>query len=121
MILGIGMDIIEINRIKEASNTRFMERIFTEGERHYLKMRNNNIYTIAGSFSAKEAVAKALGTGIGRVSWRDIEIVHDNDGKPYVKLHNMAKSHMDAIGGERVYISISHSREYAVAQAIIEG
>jgi len=121
MIVGTGIDIIEVERIERAcSKARFLERVFTQRERDYFKSRRNNPYTIAGSFAAKEAIAKALGTGLGSVAWRDIEVLRGPDGRPYVQLHGRAMDRLKSLGGERIWISISHIRELAVAQAVIE-
>lgn len=121
MIIGIGIDIIEIKRICRAcDNPRFMQKIFTASELEYFKSRKNNPQTTAGSFAAKEAVSKALGTGFGEFGWKEIEILRKNEGSPYVNLYSRAAEHLEKIGGKRIHISISHSREYAVAQALIE-
>ena len=121
MIVGTGIDIIEVERIKNACRkTRFLERTFTEKEREYFKSRRNNPYTIAGSFAAKEAIAKALGTGLGSVGWKDIEVLRGPDGRPYVQLHGRAMDRLSSLGGKKIWISISHIKELAVAQAVIE-
>lgn len=121
VIVGTGIDIIEVERIKNAcGKTRFLERVFTEREREYFKSRRNNLYTIAGSFAAKEAVMKAMGTGLGGVGWKDIEVLHGTDGRPYVQLHGRAAHRLSSLGGKRIWISISHIKELAVAQAVIE-
>ncbi|RKD25330.1 holo-[acyl-carrier-protein] synthase [Caminicella sporogenes DSM 14501] len=119
MINGIGIDIIEINRIYNAvKKERFLEKIFTDREIEYFKKINYNINTIAGSFAAKEAVAKALGTGIRGFRWIDIEIIRNKLGKPEVILYGKAKEIAHANGIQKILVSISHSREYAVSQAI---
>jgi len=121
MIVGIGIDIIEVERIKSACRkTRFLERIFTERERDYFESRRNNPCTIAGNFAAKEAIAKALGTGFGGMGWKDIEVLREPDGRPYVLLHGKARERLSSLGGRRVWISISHIKNLAVAQAVIE-
>ncbi len=123
MIKGIGIDIIEIKRIVEAvnRNNKFLERIFTEREIHYFKEVNHNRSTIAGNFAAKEAAVKSIGTGIRGFKWKDIEVQRDSLGKPRIQLYNQAKE----IAGERgigeILITISHSRDYAVAQSIAMG
>ncbi len=120
MIKGIGIDIVEIDRIKQAvaKNNRFIDRIFTAGEKEAFEKRNYSSQTIAGYFAAKEAVSKALGTGISNMRWKDIEILKDSLGKPYVKLHNNAKNLAYSMNIDEVFVSISHSRENAVAQAV---
>jgi holo-[acyl-carrier protein] synthase len=108
--MGIGIDIIEIERIKNSlRNPRFPERILTDKERNYCKREEQ----IAGRFCAKEAIMKALGK---RVPWKDIEILNEENGHPIVNLYGKAKE----IAGERqIIISISHSRTHAVAIALL--
>lgn len=120
MIIGIGIDIIEIDRIKKAiqKNNRFLERFFTVDELNLLASKNYRPSSIAGFFAAKEAVVKALGTGFRNMKWQDIEIDQDNLGKPFVKLHNNSKKIAYSKGIEEILLTISHSRENAVAQAI---
>jgi len=120
MIKGIGIDIIEIDRIRQAiaKNSNFIDRVFTENEKEIFEEKKYLPQTIAGFFAAKEAVAKALGTGIRNMKWRDIEILKDPLGKPYIKLHNNAKDLAYSMNIDKVLISISHSKENAVAQAM---
>lgn len=121
MIVGIGIDIIEVERIKKACcSLCFLQRVFTEEERKYFEKCGNNPQTIAGNFAAKEAVMKALGTGFN-VGWKNIEILHCPNGKPYVNLYDRAAYRLSCIRGKKVWVSISHIRGLAVAQAIIEG
>ena len=120
MVLGIGIDIIEIHRVGKAmEKSEFIDKIYTPEEQEYLKVRNNNPSTAAGYFAAKEAGAKALGTGFGRVKWTEIEVVRNENGKPGIKLHRNAKIAMENMGGSSILLSISHSRDNAVAQVII--
>ncbi len=120
MVLGVGIDIIEIDRVAKAmNNPEFIKRIFTIDEQEYLRNRKNNTSTAAGYFAVKEAAAKALGTGFGKVKWTDIEVVRHENGKPGIKLHGNAQSAMDSMGGSSILVSISHSKSYAIAQAII--
>lgn len=122
MIVGLGIDIIEVERVKKASlSKRFMDRVYTPDEHAFFAKRGYNPQTIAGSFAAKEAVSKALGTGFGLICWKDVEILHSESGQPYVRLHRKAEQVMDQLGGKRILVTISHTREYAAAQAIIEG
>lgn len=92
MIIGIGVDIIEIERVRQAiqNNKNFLSKLFTEREIDYFISRNMNSEVIAGNFAAKEAVSKALGTGIRGFSFKDIEILRNELGKPEVILHNGA-------------------------------
>ncbi|KRQ87133.1 Holo-[acyl-carrier-protein] synthase [Caloramator mitchellensis] len=120
MIIGIGTDIIEIDRIKIAieRSERFKEKIFTDNELSYLK--NKNVESYAGYFCAKEAISKALGTGISGFSWKDIEILKINS-VPNVRLHNAALQIANQKGIKTIHISISHSKDYAIAMAVAEG
>jgi len=121
MILGVGVDIIEIERLKDVTD-RFMQRVFTELEREYFS--GKNVQTVAGVFAAKEAVAKALGTGFRGFWPTDIEILHKKNGAPYAVLHNGAKKTAKRISIRArrfsVKISISHNETDAIAYAIIE-
>lgn len=119
MIKGIGTDIIEISRIiKTIDKQSFLDRIFTKEEQKLY--HGVNPQTLAGNFAAKEAVAKALGTGFAGCSPVEIEILRNDKGKPYVNLYGSAKDILSSIGGQ-VYVSISHSKENAVAFAVIDG
>lgn len=121
MIIGIGTDIIEINRVEKAINrtNNFLEKAFTEKEINYFKTRNFNVNTIAGNFAAKEAISKAFGSGFRGFGLRDIEILRDGFGKPVV---NLTKNIYDIIERKdfNIYVSISHSRDNAIAYAIME-
>ncbi|SHI69069.1 holo-[acyl-carrier-protein] synthase [Geosporobacter subterraneus DSM 17957] len=123
MIKGIGIDIIEVERIKSAlgRNSKFLQRIFTEKEIKYFEENNFQAVSIAGNFAAKEAVVKALGTGLRGFSWNQLEIQRDSLGKPMVILYGQAKSIAEALKIHEILITISHSRSYAVAQAIALG
>lgn len=122
MIVGVGIDIIEISRIRDATekNASFIEKIYTENEIEYLKSRNFRPEYLAGRFAAKEAISKALGTGIFQYSMKEIEIDRNVNGKPVVILRGKAKQIAQKFGDYKVHISISHSRENAVAYAILE-
>lgn len=114
VIVGIGIDIVELERIAHSmKNDRFIERLLTEREQTLAKTYETprRVEFVAGRFAAKEAYAKAVGTGIARgLSWRQIEILPDDTGRP----------HVSAPYPGRIHISISHSEQYAVAQVIIE-
>lgn len=120
MIKGTGIDIIEIERIQKAMdrNPRFLERLFRENEINILRENQFKPSSVAGFFAAKEAILKALGTGLRNLSWQDIEIYKDKMGKPHVKLHNNALKTAYSRDINQIHISISHSRDNAVAQAI---
>lgn len=114
---GIGNDIIEIKRIENAvKKESFVKKVFTEKEIEYIISRGGRAETYAGKFSAKEAVSKALGTGVRGFSPNDIEILNNELGKPYIIFKNSIKDFNDKYF---VDISISHCREYATAAAII--
>lgn len=121
MIIGIGTDIIEIDRVRKAveANERFLKRIFTLSEREYFLKRKMSMETIAGSFAAKEAVVKALGIGIGKVGFSDIEIFRNEKGQPFVVLSDHAKRMLQEYQEMNFMLSISHCKEYAVATAIL--
>ncbi len=123
MIIGIGTDIIEIKRIENAVNrsARFLNRIFTVNEIDYIKSRKFSPQNIAGNFAAKEAISKALGTGISGIKWKEIEIIRKVNGAPLVILHDNALKCSNSIGIMKINVSISHSQEYAIAFAIAEG
>jgi len=121
MILRSGIDTIEIsqlNEIRPAIRVRFIQRVFTDVETSQAKDRSD---ALSGVFAAKEAVSKALGTGIGFVHWRDIEIVHLPSGRPTVHLHGHAKRVADELGLSEWSVSISHDRNKAVAMAVAIG
>ncbi|MBO3388634.1 holo-ACP synthase [Clostridium perfringens] len=127
MIIGIGVDIIEIERVRQAiqNNKNFLSKLFTEREIDYFISRNMNSEVIAGNFAAKEAVSKALGTGIRGFSFKDIEILRNELGKPEVILHNGANLIVNKLVGNnnslRVHLSISHNNSSAIAYSVLEG
>jgi holo-[acyl-carrier protein] synthase len=111
----VGVDIIEISRIEQAlqrHGSRFLQRIFTQSEIDLCKERPN---VLAVRFAGKEAIMKALGTGIKGVGWREIEILAKPSGEPFVNLYGNAKFQAGVLGLSDFAISLSHSREYAVA------
>lgn len=120
MIKNIGNDIIEVSRIKKAwirHGERFLDKIFTAKEQTYcLSKKAFPERHLAGRFAAKEALAKALGTGFGAVSWLDLEIINDESGKPFV---NLSPKLVEAYGSLEFLVSISHCNEYATAVAIL--
>ena len=122
-ILGTGIDIVEICRITGVIGRRplFKNRVYTRDEIAYIDANAAGPQHAAGIFAAKEAVLKACGRGLKGVGWKDVEVLRDGLGKPYVVLHNRAKALAEERGIEKIHISISHEREYAIAQAIAEG
>lgn len=121
MIIGIGTDIIEIERIYNAvkENEMFLKKVFTDRELDQYNMNKLRIESVAGNFAAKEAISKAIGTGFRGFKLSDIEVLRDSLGKPIVKLSTKVE---DIIGIEnyRFHISISHNRSMAIAYAILE-
>jgi holo-[acyl-carrier protein] synthase len=118
MILRTGVDLIEIHRLEElnpAIRERFLQRVFTPGE---LDDAGGAWASLAGRFAAKEAVAKALGSGIGPVAWRDIEIRSGEQGAPQLILHGSAFQTAEALGLHSWSVSISHTRGLAVAMVV---
>lgn len=120
-ILGTGIDIIEIERIKKAinKNNKFLERIYTKKEIEYFKQKGYKAQTIAGNFAAKEAISKAFGTGIRGYNFKDVEILRNSLGKPVVKMYNELYELSEKLEIKEIIVSISHSKDYAVANAII--
>ncbi len=121
MIKGVGIDIVALERIKRAidNNSRFLRRVFTEEEIARGERKKDRYQFYGAHFATKEAVMKALGTGWRRgVRWRDIQIVHNNDGKPEIKLVGKTREIAQRLGIDEVRVSMSHTREYAIAQAI---
>ena len=123
MITGIGTDLIEIVRIQRAieKNPHFMERVYTANEIAYCRRKKNAWQSFAARFAAKEAVSKALGTGIGPVGLIEIEILNAENGQPKVVLHGKALQLAADRNIQRVHISLSHSEAYAMATAVLEG
>jgi len=116
----VGTDIIEIARIQEAIDNfgeRFLRRIYTEAE---LGLCGNKPWRLAAHFAGKEAVMKALGTGARGISWTEIEILTESSGKPLVHLHGKAKNRADYLGLDNLVISLSDSKEYAIAFVVGE-
>lgn len=124
MIVGIGTDIVAVARLEamlQRQGDALLERILSEQEREGLDGRVDRARYLARRFAAKEAVLKALGTGLREgIRWRDISVVHDHLGKPSAELRGQARVRMEALGGERLYLSISDEQDYAVAFVVIE-
>ncbi|GAI99359.1 unnamed protein product [marine sediment metagenome] len=111
----VGIDIIEIARIKKAIarwKQRFLKRIYTEQE---LQLYRKKPASLAARFAGKEAVIKALGKQARAIAWKEIEILSDPSGKPLVNLFGEAQNQANSLGLENLAISLSHSREYAIA------
>ena len=125
MILGIGIDIIEVERIRashEKFGERFLKRILRPDEIAYCCSHSQPAPFLAARFAAKEAVSKALGTGIGRqLGWQDMEVARKESGEPYVLLHEEGKSLFEQRKARTIHLSMSHTNSYASAVAILEG
>ena len=119
MIKGIGCDIVSIDRISEkVKNEKFVDRVFTIEEKRYIE--SHSIQSAAGIWASKEAVSKALGCGFLKLRYTDIEILHTEQGQPYVNLNKIAKSKMQKLSAENIQLSISHEGNQALAFVILE-
>ena len=125
MILGIGIDIIEVGRIQasyERFGERFLKRILHPNEISYCLSHRVPAPFLAARFAAKEAISKAFGTGIGaQLGWRDMEVGRKDSGEPYVILHDRGQELLRRRGGRMVHLSMSHTANYAAAVAVLEG
>lgn len=118
MIYGIGTDLIEVERIKKAYDKEsFRKKVFTQQEQ---TMIAENAQRAAGNFAVKESVVKAFGTGFGKISAIDIEVLRETSGKPYVVLHGSAKELAETEHILQVHVSISNTREYATSYVVME-
>ncbi len=116
--ISVGVDLIEIDRVAatfQRFGTRFLERIYTPDEIAYCRGRAPQL---AARFAAKEAVMKALGTGTRGVGWREVEVTRKRSGEPGIELHGRAALRAEQLGIDRIAVSLSHSRHYAVASVV---
>lgn len=124
MILGIGIDIIEVARIEashERFGERFLKRILHPNEIAYCLSHKSPGPFLAARFAAKEAISKAFGTGIGaQLGWHDMEVGRKESGEPFVILHGNGQNLLAARGGRHVLISLSHMQQHAAAVAVLE-
>jgi len=124
MIVGTGIDIAEVPRIAQSIarfGDRFLRRVFTEGEIRYCDAKANRTERYAARFAAKEAAMKAIGTGWNHgVAWRDIEVVRMPGGRPTIQFHGKAAEFAARLGAAHISLSLTHSKEYAIAQVILE-
>ena len=121
MIIGIGTDIVEIERLAQ-SLERVKAHCFTPAETAYCDKFRDLAVHYAGRWAAKEAFAKALGTGFGGgCAWIDLEIINNEAGKPEMRLSGAALQTFEKMGGKTIHLSISHEKNYATAFVIIEG
>src|SRR5580658_5999667 len=124
MVIGIGTDLIEIDRVEasiERFGERFLERVFTPGEIAYCMRKKGSAESLAARFAAKEAGAKALGTGISRgVTWLEIEVIREPSGRPALRFHGRAAELAARMGVARAALSLSHTAGLAMASVVLE-
>ena len=122
-IIGLGLDATEIPRIRAVVSrygNRFLHRIFTDGEIAYCMRRRDPVPSLAARFAAKEAAMKALGTGRSRgVLWRDVEVVRERGRAPQLRLTGGAQRRFEALKARGTLVTLSHSRELALAQVLL--
>ncbi len=125
MVLGVGTDMIEIERVEESIERygeRFLARVFTPEEIAYCQQKRNSAESFAARFAAKEAGAKALGTGISRgVSWKEIEVRRVMGERPTLHWSGRAAERAEAMGIHSVELSLTHSRTVAMAMVMVQG
>ena len=123
MILGIGIDLVEIRRIEESiQGDAFLRKVFTRGEVQSVVRYRNKAEHLAGKFAVKEAFMKAIGAGIRQDVWfTQIEVLNNESGQPQVKVTGEAEKRFRQMGATQVHVSISHSGGMAVAVVILEG
>lgn len=124
MIVGSGIDVVEISRIQHAMDRygeRFLNRVYLQSEQSYCKRKRNSAESFAARFAAKEAAAKALGTGISfGVNWLEIEVVRESSGKPTLRFHGRAAQIAGRLGAANSVLSLTHSAQIAVASVVLE-
>ncbi len=123
MILGVGVDLIQVERMSRWTNQPgLLERFFHPGELADARSRGASMaLSLAVRYAAKEALGKAIGTGLSGFSLREIQVVNNRDGKPEIILHGRAEELFAAAGGRRVHLSLSHELDNAVAMVVVEG
>jgi holo-[acyl-carrier protein] synthase len=124
MIAGSGIDVIEIERIQgsiDRFGKRFLDRVFLDEEQAYCMRKRNAAESLAARFAAKEAAAKALGTGMSHgVNWLEIEVVREPSGRPTLRFHGRAAQMAERLGVVRASLSLTHSTGLAVASVVLE-
>jgi holo-[acyl-carrier protein] synthase len=124
MVLGIGTDLIEIKRVQASIDRygeRFLERLFTLGEIAYSLRKKHSAESLAARFAAKEAAAKALGTGISRgISWKEIEVRREPGERPTLFLSGRAAKRASDMGVKNLHLSLTHSQDLAMAVVVAE-
>lgn len=125
MIIGSGIDAVEIGRIQhsmERYGQRFLDRVYLAAEQAYCLRKRKSAESFAARFAAKEAAAKALGTGISHgVNWLEIEVVREPSGRPTLRLHGRAAAIANRLGVTRAALSLTHTAELAMASVVLEG
>lgn len=124
MIVGSGIDMVEIQRIQHSADRygqRFLCRVYTAQEQAYCLRKRNAAESLAARFAAKEAGAKALGTGISRgVNWLEIEVVREPGGRPTLRFHGRAAEFAARLGVDHAALSITHTATFALASVVLE-
>lgn len=124
-VIGTGIDLVDTERFKATLarwDRRFIKRMFLDGEQAYCDATAQPWMHYAARFAVKEAVAKAFACGIGsHLSWLDIEVIRDERGAPSVRLSEQGRKLAGRVGVEKIWISISHTHQHAIAQALLEG
>ena len=127
MIVGIGVDLAEVDRIRDAlersdTGARFRDRVFTSGEQAYCERRRRKYESYAARFAAKEATMKALGRGWGgEIGWTEIEVVRRPGGRPEIRLHGKTAAYASRLGVRRISLALTHTAQTAMAQVVAEG
>ncbi len=125
MIVGTGIDLIEIERIQRSIDRfgeRFLDRVYTAGEQAYCQRKRLAAESFAARFAAKEAAAKALGTGISHgVSWLEIEVVREPSGRPTIRFNGRAAERAARMSVAHAAVSLTHTKEFAMASVVLEG
>ncbi|NDV62490.1 holo-[acyl-carrier-protein] synthase [Puniceicoccales bacterium CK1056] len=123
IVRSVGTDLIEctrIQRVLERQKERFLERVYTEGERDYCMKMKNPVPHLAARFAAKEAVSKCFTTGIGgSIGWKSIEVIKGEREEPYIKLDEQGLALLSKLGGNEILISLSHTENYGLAVAVL--
>lgn len=124
MIVGSGIDLTETGRIQKAVDrygARFLDRVYTAAEQEYCRRKRNSAESLAARFAAKEAAAKALGTGISRgVTWLEIEVVREPGGRPSLRFHGRAAQIAEGLGMAHAALSLTHTGSLAMASVVLE-
>lgn len=123
MIIGIGVDLASISRLKSAidrSGRAFIDRLFTAGEQAYAQAHREAERPFASRFAAKEATIKALGGWAPQMTWRDMEVVRGHEGPPVLVLHGSARARADELGIRAIHLSLSHEGDLAIAMVVLE-